>query len=102
MKKPLTFQNLLSDIPVSESTLRRLISDSRKGIGDFPKPITGFKRKLLFHPDDIERWLRSQQQPTPVAKFESPTKHQRRHIAALERLRSKGVKVATKQQNEGT
>lgn len=92
MKKPLTFQNLLSDIPVSESTLRRLISDSRKGIGDFPKPITGFKRKLLFNPDDIERWMRSQQS-TPVAKVESETQRQRRHKTAMKALERKGVRV---------
>jgi len=93
MKKPLTFQNLLSDISYSESTLRRLISDSRKGIGDFPKPITGFKRKLLFNPDDIQRWMSSQQQSTPDTKVESPTQLSKRHSAAMNRLSARGVHV---------
>ena len=101
MKKPLTFQNLLSDIPYSESTLRRLISDSRKGIGDFPKPITGFKRKMLFNSDDIQRWMSSQQQqPSSVEKVESETQRQRRHKTALASLRAKGVKVAANQQKD--
>jgi predicted DNA-binding transcriptional regulator AlpA len=102
VKKPLTFQNLLSDIPVSEATLRRLISDGRKGIGNFPLPITGSKRKLLFNPDDIERWMNSHRQSPPDAKVEeSATQRSKRHAAAMKRLESKGVRVANSKPLDG-
>ena len=100
MKKLLTFQDLLSILQVSEATLRRWLAETRAGRGNFPKPITGFKRKLLFHPDDIERWTGCQQQPTPIVKVESASRRTQRHNAAIASLRAKGVKVASKQQQD--
>ena len=94
MQKLLTVQDLLPILQVSEATLRRWLAETRAGRGNFPKPITGFKRKLLFHSDDIERWAGCQQQPTPTAKTESPTQRSKRHTAAMNRLKSKGVRIA--------
>ena len=94
MQSLLTLQDLLPLLKVSEPTLRRWLAETRKGTGSFPMPINGFKRKLLFHPDEIERWAGCRQQSTPVAKIESATQRTKRNNAALNRLRSKGVNVA--------
>jgi len=96
MQALLTIQDLIPLLRVSEPTLRRWLAETRKGTGNFPKPINGFKRKLLFHPDEIERWAGCRQQSTPVAKIESVAARQRRHNAALSSLRSKGVNVTPK------
>ncbi|MDR0326861.1 MAG: AlpA family transcriptional regulator [Planctomycetaceae bacterium] len=92
MQKLLTLRDLMPILNLSEATIRRRISERRTGIGNFPKPITASKRKLLFHPDEIDRWANCQQS-VPVAKIESPTQHQHRHTAAMNRLKSKGVRV---------
>jgi predicted DNA-binding transcriptional regulator AlpA len=98
MTKLLTLRDLMSILNLSEATLRRRIAESRAGIGDFPKPLTGFRRKLLFHPDDIERWAGCRQRAPP--EVESATQRTKRHNAALERLRSRGVKIAPKQDEQ--
>ena len=103
MKKLLTLRDLMLILNLSEATLRRRISESRKGIGNFPKPVCGSNRKLLFNPDEIELWAGCCQQPVPIAKIESSAQRSKRHTAALASLRSKGVKVAPKhQEDEGT
>jgi len=89
-----TFRDLLAISRLSESTARRRLKESRNGIGQFPKPIDEFKRKLLFHPDEVERWATFQQQPMPVVKVESETQRQRRHNVAMKALERKGVKTA--------
>jgi len=93
MTKLLTLRDLMSILNLSEATLRRRIAESRAGIGDFPKPLTGFRRKLLFHPDDIERWAGCRQRAPPVAKIEPAASRAKRHRDALERLRAKGIKI---------
>jgi ppGpp synthetase/RelA/SpoT-type nucleotidyltranferase len=100
MQALLTIQDLIPILRVSEPTLRRWLSESRKGTGNFPMPINGFKRKLLFHPDEIDRWMGCRQQSTPVAKIESASQRAKRHTAALDRLRQKGVNVPVKQEDE--
>ena len=102
MKKLLTLRDLMLILNLSEATLRRRIAESRAGIGNFPKPVTGFRRKLLFRPEDIESWAGCQQS-VPVAKNESSTQRQRRHSAAMKRLQSKGVRVPnSKPQDKST
>jgi len=98
MKKLLTLRDLMLVLNISEATLRRRIAESRAGIGNFPKPVDGYKRKLLFRPDDIEYWAGCQQRAPP--EIESASQRTKRHSAALERLRSKGVKVAPKQNEQ--
>ena len=100
MKKLLTLRDLLLLLNISEATLRRRIAESRNGAGNFPKPVDGYKRKLLFRPDDIEYWAGCCQQTAPVTKVESASQRSKRHATALERLRSKGVKVAPKQNEQ--
>jgi predicted DNA-binding transcriptional regulator AlpA len=102
MKKLLTLRDLMPILNISEATIRRRIAESRAGIGNFPKPVTGFRRKLLFRPEDIESWMGCQQRAPPVANIEPAAQLSKRHSAALERLRSKGVKVAPKQGDEKT
>jgi hypothetical protein len=88
-----TFQDLLAISRLSESTARRRLKESRNGVGQFPKPIDGFKRKLLFHPDEVQRWATGQHQSAPVTKVESETQRQRRHKMAMSALEKKGVKT---------
>ena len=57
MQALLTIRDLIPLLQVSEPTIRRWVSESRKGIGTFPKPINGAKRKLLFNPVEIETWM---------------------------------------------
>ena len=78
---------------ISESTAHRRLKESRNGVGGFPKPIDGFKRKLLFHPDEVQRWATGQHQSAPVVKVESETQRQRRHNMAIKALEKKGVKT---------
>ena len=102
MKTLLTLRDLMLILNLSDATLRRRIAESRAGIGNFAKPVTGFRRKLLFRLEDIESWAGSQQS-APVAKIESSTQRQRRHNAAVKRLQSKGVRVPnSKPQDEST
>lgn len=96
MQTLLTLQDLLPLLKVSEPTLRRWLFESRNGTGTFPKPINGFKRKLLFHPADIERWSGCSQQPTTAPKIESASARSKRNKAALASLRARGVNVAAK------
>ena len=96
MQKLLTLRDLLPILQVSEPTIRRWLAEARRGTGNFPKPINGFKRKLLFHPAEIERWAGCQQQPPPVA-FESTTQRKKRHAAAMESLSRMGVNIKPNQ-----
>jgi predicted DNA-binding transcriptional regulator AlpA len=96
MKPLLTILDLVNLLRVSESTLRRWIAESRRGLNSFPKPVNGFKRKLLWHPVDIELWMTAGRQQQPVPNFGSPTERKKRHTAAMSRLQSKGVKIASK------
>ena len=100
MKKLLTFKDLLPILSVSEATLRRWLAETRKGIGDFPKPINGFKRKLLWSPSDIEFWLSRHQKSAPVCnvEIESATQRSKRYNTAMKALEKKGVKIRTPQE----
>ena len=91
MKTLLTLRDLMLLLNLSEATLRRRIAESRAGIGNFPKPVTGFRRKLLFRPEDIEAWAAAGR-PPPVA-VESASQRSKRHTTAMKRLESKGVRI---------
>jgi predicted DNA-binding transcriptional regulator AlpA len=98
MQKLLTLRDLMPLLNLSESTIRRRIAESRAGVGNFPKPITASKRKLLFNPDEVDRWANCQQRAPP--EIESASQRTKRHHAALDRLRSRGVKIAPKQEEQ--
>jgi len=91
MQKLLTLQDLIAILQVSEPTIRRWLAESRKGTGSFPKSVNGYKRKLLFRPEDIEVWAAAGR-PPPVA-IESASSRAKRNDAAMSALRKKGVGV---------
>ena len=93
MKKLLTLADLLLFLPISEATLRRYVSESRRGTGNFPLPVNdGFKRKLLFRPEDIERWVAFQNSADPQPPIpESSRERSKRHSVAMKMLADKGV-----------
>lgn len=99
MKKLLTFIDLLLILPVSESTLRRYIAKARRGTGNFPLPVNeGFKRKLLFRPEDIERWVATQNSAAPQPPIpESSRERSKRHSAAMKILAQKGVTLGSRE-----
>jgi transposase len=99
MQALLTIKDLQDFFRVSEPTIRRWLSEARKGEGNFPKPVNGFKRKLLFRPADVERWAGCEQQQAPV-RVESAKSREKRHNAAMKRLQTKGVSVANTKQRE--
>jgi predicted DNA-binding transcriptional regulator AlpA len=90
MQKLLTFKDLLLILGVSEATGRRYIAAD-----DFPKPVSGIRKKLLFRPEDIERWVGCRDPPSGV-QIESAAQRSKRHADAMDRLRAKGVKVSPK------
>lgn len=92
MRRLLTFQNLLAILPISEATLRRRISESRRGIGNFPKSVNRPGRKLLFRPEDVELWVASQNSADPQPPIpESTRERAKRHAIAMKALAGKGV-----------
>ena len=91
MKKLLTLRDLMLILNCSESTLRRRHAETLAGIGNFPRSVNGFGKKLLFRPEDIEAWAAAGR-PPPVA-VESTSQRSKRHAAALKRLQSKGVRI---------
>ena len=94
MKKFLTFQDLLRIYPKSESTLRREIAASLAGIGNFPRPVGyGYKRKLLFRPEDIEAWAAAGCQQLPLPNIEPGSSRAKRLAAAMQSLKQMGVKI---------
>jgi len=95
MKKLLTFRDLLDLLAISEATLRRRIAETRAGTGTFPMHVNfnGSKRKLLWNPADIERWVGCQQQTTPTLEIESASSRTQRHAAAMKSLARKGVNI---------
>jgi hypothetical protein len=94
MRALFTLQDLIRILNYSEATLRRYIADARLGIGNFPLPVNdGFKRKLLFRPEDIESWIAASRQQQPVQNIESASQRSKRHTAAMKSLKLKGVKI---------
>jgi len=91
-----TLKQLVAILNESESTVRRRHAESLAGIGNFPRSVNAPGKKLLFRPEDIERWAGCQQRAPP--EFESASQRTRRHNAALSALRARGVKVASKEE----
>jgi len=92
----LTLKQLVAILNESESTLRRRHAETLAGIGNFPRSVNAPGKKLLFRPEDIEAWA-SAGRPPPTAA-ESGCQRSKRHAAAMKRLQSKGVRVASNQQ----
>ena len=80
----------------SVSTIRRRISDARKGLSTFPQPIFGSKKKALWRQDDILTWNEALPD-TPNVPYETPATKQR-HLKIIhnELLEKYGINVAGK------
>jgi predicted DNA-binding transcriptional regulator AlpA len=59
-------QNLLTIREVAEyyglsiQSIRRRLRESKNKSGSFPSPVFGYKKKLLFHRNEIESWKESE------------------------------------------
>jgi predicted DNA-binding transcriptional regulator AlpA len=94
----LVIQDVMRIFHVSQPTVYRWIAEARAGKSRFPLPINGTdgrKRKLLWNHNDILVFQHANNsQPLTI---ESATQRQKRHSAAMERLRSMGVNMVSKQ-----
>ena len=52
----LTMSEVSAYFGLSESTLRRRIKESRKGLGNFPLPLFRGGQRIVFRRTDIEGW----------------------------------------------
>ena len=96
MKKLLTLRDLTLILNISESTARRRHAETLAGIGNFPRSVNVHGKKMLFRPEEVEAWAAAGR-PLPVA-VEPASQRSKRHAAAMNRLKSKGVRVASTQQ----
>jgi transposase-like protein len=92
VKDTLTIHDVMRIFHVSQVTVYRWVSLTRQGNGNFPLPIGGRKQKLLWNPDAIIAFQNANGTQS-VPSIESAAQRQKRHSAAMARLRSKGVKV---------
>ena len=99
MNHLITLRELQLSLQISEATLRRYLAEARRGVGDFPLPVSKPKRKLLWNPADIERWIGCHSQPT-LPDIETASQRLKRHAAAMEALGRKGVILPSKQQSK--
>jgi predicted DNA-binding transcriptional regulator AlpA len=90
----LTIADIMKIFSVSQPTVYRWISESRKGESRFPLPIGGRKQKLRWSRESILAY-QSENNPTPQ-KIESASERSKRHRAACESLAKLGVKGTPK------
>jgi len=95
--KVLLIDEVATLLRISQSTIYRLIADSRAGRSNFPVPISRRKGKNRWLASDIERYLASQSASKVPVNFVSPAKkqkeHQRRQDAAKAALARHGIKI---------
>jgi len=96
MRQFLTLKDLIFILNESEATIRRRHAEARRGVGNFPQSVNGYKRKLLFRPEDIESWAAAVRQQQPVPHIESASQRSKRHTAAMASLIQKGVVLPSK------
>ena len=86
-------------LKISEATLYRWVSESRRGAGTFPLPISQFGRTLRWNSDEIDAWCRSGTPANlPPARPAKTTVKELRHRveAMLEALQRHGLCDKTK------
>ena len=77
----LDIQQTADLLKLSVATVRLRLYERRRGVGDFPQPISGFKRKCFWLRSEIERYverLNEQANPFPLQeqrKTSAATKH---------------------------
>ena len=95
--KVLLIDEVAALLRLSQSTIYRLIAESRVGRGDFPLPISRRRGKNRWLASDIERYLESLSATKAPVNFVSPAKQQReyrrRQDAAKAALARHGIHV---------
>jgi len=89
----LTVSDVMKIFGVSQVSVYRWVALARQGKHRFPLPIGDYKQKLRWNRDAIVAYQNANN-PQP-AKMESASQRQKRHVAAMDRLRSKGVNINT-------
>jgi len=97
MTEILLINEVAERLRVSTSTVNRWLGESRKGIGNFPQPISAFGGKLRWTRDSIEAYIASLESvamPTPArTKRRNAKAHAERQAnvdRALAKYRTKG------------
>jgi len=79
---------------VSAPTVNRWLRDAREGKSNFPLPINGPRRRLLWDRDAILAYLSGGVSVTsPIPKIESAAQRRKRHDAAMESLKKHGITI---------
>ena len=63
----LNINEVASLLRCSRSTIYRWMAETRKGNSTFPLPITGKRKRGLWHKEDIEAWSNCPQSNQPYA-----------------------------------
>ena len=95
----LTLTDLCQIFHIKPVSVYRWVKEAREGRSQFPLPINGTfggKRKLLWDASAIRAFQSGNNPPAP--KIETASARTKRNNAALDRLRSKGVNVAPKEE----
>ena len=95
IENTLTVHDIMQIFHISQVSVYRWVSLARQGKGNFPLPLGGHKQKLLWTREAITAYQHAKGIQA-VPNIESASQRQKRHAAAMNRLRSKGVKIAPK------
>jgi len=96
----LKIKDMMRIYGMSRVSVYRKVADARAGRGGFPLPLTGYKKQLLWNPDEVERYCQAQPAAPPV-NVPSPSKQtklmreRREHTAAI--LAEHGIKLNSTQ-----
>ena len=100
----LTIADIMRIFCVSQGTVYRWLDLARQGKHPLPLPIGDCignrkqKRRLRWSRESILAYLNANSPPVP--EITSPSALRQRHTAAMNRLRSKGVRVVAPKQHE--
>lgn len=89
--KILLVEDLEKIFRASRPSLYRWLAESRKGVGNFPLPITQNGRQLRWNADDIEAFCRAQSVPQPPVSVTSPKQQEERREATAAVLAKHGI-----------
>jgi len=87
----LTIKDIMAVFGVSQPTVYRWIALARQGRSRFPLPVGNTKQKLRWSQETILAYQNANS-PQP-AKVESASQRKKRHNAACESLRKRGVNI---------
>ena len=84
MEKLLLIDEVAAQMRVTPSTVRRWLSESRKGQGCYPLSISPPGSKLLWRESDIAQYIESQNPPPVCPPIATSFKKQRREEKAYQ------------------